>query len=208
MAFIDMAGWRFGKLLVLDRAPNNARGTSMWNCLCDCGERRLIEGTGLRAGRNKSCGCASPRFECSRFKKHGMSGTRTYSIWRGMHTRCTDPKASKAHLYVLKGIKVCERWNDFENFLADMGVAPDGLTIDRIDGDRGYEPGNCRWADRITQGNNTSANHKLTINGRTQTISMWAREIGMKSNTIVYRIRRGWDAEKALTTPVISRING
>ena len=180
----------------------------MWRCICDCGQSRIIEGTGLRAGRNKSCGCASPRFQSVYGLNHRGHEGRTYGIWRGMHSRCVDHKHKKAHLYAKKGIKVCDRWKDFANFLVDMGEAPIGMSIDRIEGDKSYEPGNCRWATPKQQGNNTTANKILEFDGRSQTLSLWADELGIKANTIVYRLRRGWSVEKALTADVQKKFRG
>ena len=204
--FIDMTGLTFGALSVVSRAENAKGGTARWNCRCSCGELRVIEGTGLRAGRHKSCGCLSPRFSSDRVTTHGMSRSRTYRIWHGMHGRCSDKSTGKERRnYYAKGIRVCERWAEFERFLDDMGEAPDGMSIDRIDGRKGYEPGNCRWATSIEQGNNTAANVRLAFGGEDMTISQWARRVGLKINTLVYRVRRGWTVERALTQPAQAR---
>lgn len=199
MAAKDMTGARFGLLTVVRRGANLKCGTARWHCVCDCGQERLVEGTGLRAGRNKSCGCASPRFTSERAATHGMAGTRTYRIWLGMLARCSSQSQGKTRsLYFDKGIRVCERWAIFENFLEDMGEAPDGLSIDRIDGDLGYQPGNCRWATAKQQANNTSANHVVTFGGRSKTVAQWAEEIGVKQNTLLHRLRRGVPLERAM----------
>lgn len=198
----NILGDRFGILTVIERRANDKYGGSRWLCRCDCGEERVINATGLRAGRHKSCGCKSPRFTSKRVTTHGMTKTRAYSIWIGMLSRCSDADAPKAHLYALKGIRVCERWQRFENFFADMGERPPGHSIDRIDSNGNYEPSNCRWATPKQQANNTSMNVKLTFNGRTQNISQWAEELRIRQNTIVYRLRRGWDVSAALTIPV------
>lgn len=201
MGAVDLTGSRFGRLTVFERMPNRKDGTATWRVICDCGHSRIVEGTGLRAGRNKSCGCSSPRFNSVHGLKHGRSRTGTYKIWLGMHSRCNNP-GKKSHLYFGKGVRVCDRWKDFENFLADMGDRPNGMSIDRIDGNKGYEPGNCRWATPKQQGNNTAANRILEFNGCRKTVSLWADETGIKANTIIYRLRRGWSVGRSLTTEV------
>lgn len=197
MAIKRMEGMRFGRLLVINEHSRSTDGTVYWLCVCDCGKHKAVIGTSLRAGRAKSCGCASPKFTTETTRSHGMSRTRTYRIWHGMRQRCSDAAKGKVRRnYFDKGIRVCERWEQFENFFADMGEAPEGMSIDRIDGNGNYEPGNCRWATPIQQGNNTSSNVSIEHRGEKKTISEWAREIGVKANTLLYRIRRNLPEEK------------
>jgi hypothetical protein len=199
MTLKEMTGSVFGALTVLNREPNAKDGTAVWRCVCQCGEIRVITGTGLRAGRHKSCGCQSPRFTSERTTTHGLSKTRVYTIWQGMIERCSErAKGKTRRLYYDKGIRVCDHWQNFENFFQDMGQPEPWQSIDRIDGSKGYEKSNCRWASRKTQANNTSQNLKITLNGITKTASEWADETGIKANTIVYRIRRKWPPERAL----------
>lgn len=193
----DLVGLRFGRLTVKRRVENNSSGSSMWECVCDCGEIRVNAGTSLRAGRNKSCGCSSPRFDADRLTTHGKSRTRTYKIWAGMISRC-KPGRPKSHLYFAKGVRVCRKWKTFENFLRDMGEAPDGLTIERKDGNGNYCPSNCCWATRTEQANNTTRNRIVFHDGRSMTVSQWANELGINPNTLLYRFRRGWATERAL----------
>lgn len=202
-----MLGIRFGKLTVIERLENFPNGTAAWNCLCDCGTEKKVAGTKLRAGKQKSCGCSSPKFSKESISTHGMSKTRVYRIWAGMHSRCRQTKNKKTQrLYLEKGIKVCERWNKFENFYEDMGDPPDGMSIDRINGDKGYEPSNCRWATSKQQANNMSSNRLIEYNNKKMTISMWAKEIGVKPNTLNYRIRRGMPLKDALKTQVLTSL--
>lgn len=198
-----MTGVRFEKLLVIRRDGNSADGTACWLCLCDCGQERVIAGTRLRAGRNKSCGCSSPRFDSLRTKTHGMSGTRTYKIWIGMRFRCSDNATGKSRRnYYDKGIRVCDRWGDFKCFLADMGEAPAGCSIDRIDGSKGYSKENCRWATPKQQANNTSRNSIVSFNDLTQTVGQWAEYLGVKPNTLLYRLRRGIPLYRAMSAEI------
>ena len=198
---IDMVGGRYGRLVVVERAGSiGAAQHAAWRCVCDCGGETVVRGAYLRQGRIKSCGCRGKEteFQPVHTTKHGMSKSRAYRIWVGMHHRCADVTGEKAHLYAKKGITVCERWGDFDAFLADMGEPDEGMSIDRIDGNRGYEPANCRWATSKEQANNTTQNRRLTYNGKTQTVTQWAEEIGVKQNTLLYRIRRGWSLDRAL----------
>lgn len=195
----DLTGQIFSSLKVVSRAANAKDGSAMWVCLCDCGEQRVVAGTGLRAGRNKSCGCKSPRFTSEKVTIHGKSSSRAYLIWQGMLARCSPASSGKTRkLYYDKGITVCDRWQSFENFLADMGEPPDFHSIDRIDGSKGYSLENCRWATSKIQANNTITNHIITANGLTMTAAMWSEKTGIKANTIIYRIRRGWSPEDAV----------
>ena len=194
----DETGKKFGSLIVLSFAGS---APARWVCMCCCGHMLIVTGTDLRAGRYKSCGCLSPKFTSDRTLKHGLSRSRTYRIWHGMKQRCSGvAKGKSRRLYYDKGIRVCEDWMDFEKFYKDMGAAPDGMSIDRIDGNKNYEPSNCRWATKKSQANNMSSNHVIEFNGKSMTLSAWASERGIKPNTLLYRLRRGWDVGRALST--------
>lgn len=126
-----------------------------------------------------------------------------YNTWRNIRQRCRNPKQKKFAYYGSRGIAVCERWDKFENFLADMGRRPPWKhTLDRIDPNKGYEPGNCRWATWTEQQNNKRNSRTLTLNGRTQTVADWAREIGVNPFTIYSRLDMGWSVDRALTKRV------
>jgi hypothetical protein len=128
--------------------------------------------------------------------------TAEYRTWLKMRRRCNDPKCNRYAYYGGRGIKVCERWDDYRNFLADMGRKPSPAhTLDRIDVNGDYTPGNCRWASRLDQGNNTTANTYVDAFGRRQTIAQWSRETGVLASTISYRLRHGWAAPLAVGTP-------
>lgn len=140
---------------------------------------------------------------------HGRSETREFKIWIGMLNRCRNPKNHKWPSYGGRGIAVCERWNKFENFLADMGECPSpGHSLDRFPNNNGdYTPGNVRWATAPEQSINTRRNVYLTAFGRTLTISQWEPEFGVKRHTIAFRIHSGWSAERAVSTPAIKGRN-
>lgn len=135
------------------------------------------------------------------YEKHGKHALVEYNIWSSMLGRCLNENNPRYSFYGGRGIKVCKRWQSFTNFLADIGERPTGMSLDRINNDKGYSPSNCRWATRVQQMNNRRSCHNLTFNGMTMTIAQWARHTGIKRATIKSRILYlKWDVQKALTT--------
>lgn len=118
-----------------------------------------------------------------------------------MHRRCTDPNTAGYHRYGGRGITVCPQWADFEVFLKDMGKRPAGTSLDRERNDGNYEPGNCMWSTRLVQAQNTMQVVVVTANGKSQSISVWARELGVSFNCISARLKRGWSHDRAINTP-------
>lgn len=137
--------------------------------------------------------------------KHGLWGTSEYWTWNTMRQRCINPNNPKYPIYGGRGISVCERWQKFENFIADMGNRPSAdHSLDRIDNDGNYEPSNCRWATRVEQQNNQSNTTRLEFQGETLTIHQWATRLGIKAKTIDGRLRSGWSVEDALSHPLMA----
>lgn len=158
--FIDLTGTKTGAWTVLSYAGVNSYKQTAWLCRCDCGTVKEVAGQTIRTGKTHSCGCLKAEAIGRAHTKHGHSRkkgqreSRTYSSWSAMHGRCNGSTEYSREYYVARGITVCERWYDFNNFLADMGEVPPGRSIDRINNDLGYFPGNCRWATDIEQANN------------------------------------------------------
>lgn len=204
----DMIGQRFGRLTVLarnnSRLPHNVtRLRAYWLCRCLCGKQTIVESSHLRNGHTQSCGC----YKRDRIKKaltthgHNPMGkpSSTHRAWSSMCTRCFNRNNPSWKNYGGRGITACERWKAFENFLADMGERPKGTSIDRINNDGNYEPGNCRWATRIQQARNTRRNHVITDgNGRRACLAEWAEIVGIMRETIACRLKIGVPVDQAL----------
>ena len=178
----------------------------MWKCLCDCGQEIERIAKAVRSGNTKSCGCAKRDAVVARNKasaKHGMTGTRSHTAWINMQERCLNPNHSSYHRYGGRGVQICKRWLEtFQNFYDDMGDPPEGMSLDRIDVEGDYEPGNCRWATSEEQANNRANNRVIEFAGKKQTIAQWAREVGMSRAALRHRISAGWTPEEALTMSV------
>ena len=156
---IDMAGQRFGRLTVLGYVGKTKDRKSLWRCVCDCGRETVTMGRHMRSGHSNSCGCYAKDRVRETKTVHGhkpkAGKSPTYATWLCMVQRCTRENWHAYHRYGGRGVTVCERWaSSFENFLADMGERPDGMTLDRINVDGHYEPGNCRWATAQEQARN------------------------------------------------------
>lgn len=191
-------GARYGRLVVLGEGPPpvhpSRSSRSVWVCQCDCGTVTTVTARYLRVRRFPSCDCWEAELAA-----YGAED----SIWQSMRARCRNPNNPSYHRYGGRGITVCERWESFALFLADMGPRPSPEhSLDRIDNDGPYSPENCRWATRTTQNRNTRRNHRLTHDGRTLAIVEWAELLGLHAVTIHLRLKRGWSVERTLSTPI------
>ena len=191
----NLQGFRFGSLTVLQlgekQRPMNG---AWWLCLCDCGTQKNIPATDMVQGKINSCGCEHAERIGNANITHGKSKSRTYKLWMAMRNRCDRINQD----YSCRGIVYDERWKSFENFLEDMGEAPEGLSLDRIDCNGNYHKANCRWATREQQANNTRANVFIEWDGKRQTRSQWEKELGMQPTTLRSRIKAGWPMERAM----------
>lgn len=203
----QLVGRQFGRLLVIDdKGTCDARRIT---CRCECGVVKDYYPQHVRSGRTQSCGCL--RRELSREQiKHGHARTHQltseYLIWEGMRKRCQSPKCQAYKLYGGRGIFVCERWNSFENFLADMGRRPSAThTLDRIDNDGPYSPENCRWATRTEQARNRRSTIMIEVFGQRMSVAEAAEMHGIRTKLIHERLSYGWSPERAITTPIADR---
>jgi len=172
-------------------------------CRCDCGKEKEVRLSHLRSGHTRSCGCYV-NAHSHRGVYHGMEGSPEHGVWKDMKSRCYRRKARGYRNYGGRGVRVCERWRkSFLAFFQDMGVRPSPEhSIDRIDNDGNYEPGNCRWSTRREQNRNRRDNRFLEFNGKTLCLADWAERHGMRRGTLHDRLGRGWSLEEALTRPV------
>lgn len=197
---VDMTGKTCGRLLVEERAGTRPNGQATWRCRCVCGSTVVVPGSDLRRGNTMSCGCLGVESRRAVPLKHGGRGTTEYRIWTDMLQRCTNPKREAFKDYGGRGIGVCERWIlSFESFREDMGPRPKGTTLDRVDNDKGYEPGNCRWAPWTQQARNRRTNRFVEAYGQRLTLAEWAERTGLRAHTIRKRIELGWTGERAVT---------
>ena len=192
----DIKGKTFGRLTATEYA-----GDGKWHCRCECGNHAIVITTNLLRGNSTSCGCRRMDTQL----KHGMAGTPQWHAWQEMRQRCSNPKHASYANYGGRGIRVCERWAEYANFLADMGLRPPGYQLDRIDNNGNYEPGNCRWVTQRQNLNNRRDNRLLTWNGITLPATAWAERLGINATTLFTRLSRGWSLEKIMSKPVTKR---
>lgn len=145
------AGTQFGRLITI---RDRALGEKHVMCRCACGAETSKMVYSLLSGATRSCGCLQREAVNSMNTTHGMTHSRAYIAFKNMHQRCYNPNRRQWKDWGGRGITVCQRWHDFENFHADMGDPPDGLSLDRVDNDAGYSPENCHWVTRIEQNSN------------------------------------------------------
>lgn len=198
----DHTGRRYGRLVVERRVADKARpGRPYWLCRCDCGNVAEVSAGNLRRGITGSCGCKL--LDGSIRRTHGDKDSPLYVIWMAMRQRCQNPRNKSYLRYGGRGIRVCDEWQDYATFKADMGPRPSPHhSIDRIDNNGNYEPANCRWADLTTQARNKSNNSGVRRDGVWKTWSEWAETAAvgpelLRSRVVVW----GWPFEEAMTTP-------
>lgn len=206
----DLRGQKFGRLTAISSEMDADGRRCIWTCLCDCGNYTTASTVALTHGYKQSCGCIQKELLVDRNIVHGYSKERLYKVWKGMRGRCNNPNHSSYSRYGGRGVTVCEEWNDYTTFRSWAyangfrdDVPTKECTLDRIDVNKGYSPDNCRWVNELVQANNTRVNRMLTYKGTTKTMAEWARITGIDAGVISARIHSlGWDAEKALSTPV------
>lgn len=205
MPITNLVGQQYGLLIVLgDSGRRTSSGTVRWICECTaCRCRTVRSPRDLR--KTPKCKCQLSQTARQRFTTHGATGTLGHRIWVAMHRRCYDENNKDFHHYGGRGISVCFKWMSFEGFIADMGQPSPRMSLERINRDGNYEPGNCKWATRKEQANNTRRNRRLEWNNETKTMAQWANDTAVKygiSYTLLRaRLRLGWPIHQALTTP-------
>jgi len=157
--FIDLTLHKFARLTVIERVGNGPNWQTYWRCLCDCGKFVIVGSRHLRSGKTLSCGCLQKEITGQQFRTHGHTvgrkNSREFNAWTRMRQRCCNPNSTRFDAWGGRGITICDRWRKFENFLEDMPPHPGkGFSLDRIDNNRNYESGNCRWATPKEQSNN------------------------------------------------------
>lgn len=210
-------GMRVGRLEVLH--PVTTMHRSAHRCRCDCGQEKDIVNCylvrKLTHGGAASCGCArrdAASGNGKRNRTHGMSvgvSRKLYDVWRQMHRRCYDPAAKDFPAWGGRGISVCEQWRVVGNFCewAWSSGYKTGLTIERVDNDAGYSPGNCRWIPNKQQAKNTRRRRFLAAFGKTQGLDDWSAETGISYRTLVTRLTAGWDPVRIVTEPAVKGKN-
>lgn len=201
-------GDKFSKLTVVSLLGVNKHKKRVWKCKCECGNYSEVISSHLLSGHSTSCGCTRLERSIRATKKsnttHGMRHTKEYVAWSEMKQRCYNPNEPNYKNYGARGIKVCDSWlHSFENFYADMGKAPTGFSIDRVDVDGDYCKENCRWTDNKTQQYNKRNSVKITFDGITENLWYWSIKTGISVRNLYSRIHNlKWSAEKTLTTKV------
>lgn len=203
----DLVGLRFGRWLVTAHGrPFPGESRRPYACRCDCGTEKVVRRSSLLDGSSRSCGCLMREGHNNR--KHSLSGSPTYQTWVDMRRRCEQPQNKNFARYGGRGITVCERWRQsFEAFVADMGIRPDGKSLDRKNGYGPYSPDNCRWATQSEQQNNRCSNRPVTWRGETHNLGIWAVKVGLSPSTLRQRLGYvsagipGWTLDECMTRP-------
>lgn len=206
--FIDMTGKKYGRLTAIKRVESALDIRPVWLFRCECGNTHIARGNDVRSGRIKSCGCLHRENAIDKLPLmhdantiHGQARTAIYRIWCGMKGRCYTKSNTSYPRYGEKGITVCEEWIDNPESFIEWALATGykkGLSIDRIDGTKGYSPDNCRFITQLEQMRNISSNVKITVNGVTQVLADWSKQTGIHRDTIEARIKRGMSPEEAM----------
>ena len=189
----NLTGKKFCRLLVVSRAENTIDGRAKWNCKCDCGTSIIARGSNLMNGHTQSCGCLKKERTIETSVIHGKSHTKIHNLWKNMKQRCSNPDNHKYKNYGGRGIKVCDEWNkDFQNFYDYVSQLPhygeQGYSLDRIDNDGNYEPGNVKWSTSTEQSRNRRNCRYIYYEGEILTITELSEKVGIPAKTLYTRI--------------------
>lgn len=195
---------KYGHLTVVCDAGKNKHGQPLWKMLCDCGTECVKNASAVRIGHTKSCGCQKNAGNAN--KRHGKRNSKEYTAWCNMHLRCYNKNNPHYRNYGARGITVAIEWHEFKKFYHDVGDAPcKEYTLDRIDNNRGYEPGNVRWAKRHTQSRNKRDNIWVEIGNETKCLKDWCNTYGIAPASVYGRIKNGEAIVNAITRPKAKR---
>ncbi len=189
--FVNLTGRVFGRLKVRHYV-GKVDGKPSWMCECECGEKTVTPSSQLIRGRTQSCSCLMIERIREANTTHGRKGSMVYRIWSGMWNRCRNPNSKDYAKYGARGVTVCESWKSFQQFLADMGEPPaTDSSIERINCNGNYEPGNCCWLPLSKQAHNRRSSVFFTAHGKTQVASLWDKEFGFFPGTVARRLKSG-----------------
>lgn len=210
MKALQLTGQKFGRLLVIKRISNNSHGDSRWKCLCDCGNYAFPTGFDLRSGHSKSCGCYQKEQASKsltnikkRSKNFHKSKCKAYRIWFGMMVRCYNKNFKFYNYYGGRGIRVCDKWHDYNAFVQDMGHPDESMTIDRIDPNGDYCPENCRWATMEVQNKNRRSNIYIIFHNK----QICAKEFASLVNIPYYIVRKYYHMGLTDGELIINKVN-
>lgn len=196
----DMVGRKIGRLTVISFA-GYLNDQASWNCKCECGNESVVRGYALRIARVRSCGCLQVEIARAGHIRHGMDNSPTYRSWHAMKSRCTNPNVPYYENYGGRGISFCEKWEKFEGFLDDMGVRPEGTSLERKDSNGNYCKDNCKWGTSTEQARNKRTTVFIEINGVKRCVSEWAEITGVSKGVIRSRMLYGWPKEHLFDPP-------
>lgn len=198
-----VSGDRFGRLTAISHVSTSRSG-SKWLFSCDCGAEKEIRVSNVKNGHTSSCGCLHRERSKDANTSHNMSRTKIYKVWASMVSRCSNPDDHAFEHYGARGINVCDQWKaSFARFLEDMGQRPtDGHSIERVNNDLGYGPGNCVWIKQERQAQNTRKVRRFSFRGSVMTLRQISEHYGMPLASLNRRLEAGWTIERAVMQPL------
>lgn len=212
---VDRTGSKYGRLTVVRQAERNQFGDIRWECVCECGNLVAVPVGSLTSEHTRSCGCLQREKASVQGKiigaanhKHGMTETPEYHAWHGMRQRCLDKNHPGFKHWGGRGVKICDRWNEFKNFYADVGERPTPKhSLDRFPDPNGnYEPSNVRWATQKEQQRNRRRHRMVAYKGQSKCVGAWAEEAGLTVCQLWTRLfTHKWPVERAMSTPAKKR---
>lgn len=203
---VNLTGRKFGRLSVVKKSRFYNRKGTMWECICDCGVEIITITDRLTTGHTQSCGCLHNERKTNAAIRHGHTRKghihQDYHIWIGMKTRCLNKNSRLYKNYGGRGIKICERWLEsngigFINFIADMGPRPSlSYSLERVNNNGGYNPGNCKWATNSEQANNKRTNKRIIYGGESFTVAQFSRKVNLIPSNVARSLRLGYSPEE------------